>query len=305
MAQNNEEEELKHCKDCNQDLPRSSFHKNGKTVHPSCKTCRQLARSKENNPRKEGTKYCPKCEIDHPTKEFDSDKSQPDGLQSYCKKVKHDQRLIYLSTYDGFIKNLFKDIRSNAKKRKIQVNITLNDIEELYIKQNKRCAITNILMTYQATERKEGDQHILNKLNISVDRIDSKKPYTKDNIQLLCAIINRMKMSLSNDEFLLLCGAITQTNFNKLSQITLSKFTKQKLPNQSMNKSLISDYFTSDAENKMANIKLDTPMQKWACSFNGFIQKIYLNTKHNLNKRAKDLAFEITKEDIIELYKTQ
>lgn len=303
--ENNPEEELKHCKDCDQDLPRSSFHKNGKTLMPTCKSCRQKSRSKQNNPRKEGTKFCPPCGIEHLTKEFDSDKSQPDGLQSYCKKVRHERRLVYLSTYDGFIKNLFKDLRSNAKKRKIQVNITLQDIKDLYISQNKQCAISKITMTHQATDRKEGDQHILNKWNISVDRIDSKKPYTKDNIQLVCAIINRLKMSLSDEDFLFLCGCITQTNFTRHTQFTLSSFNKQIVINNQLNKSIISDILTQESEKQMKNRKLDTWRQKWICSIDGFLKKLYLSTRNNLKKRAKDLAFTITEEDIKELYNKQ
>jgi len=297
------EEQTKYCKGCKQTLPRTDFHRNGITVHPVCKTCRQKERSAQNNPRKEGNKVCPKCDIDHPTTEFDSDKSQPDGLQSYCKKCKHEIRLKYLSTYDGFIKHLFKDLRSNAKKRKITVNITIEDIHQLYITQNKKCAFTGIIMRHESADRQTGDQHILNKWNISVDRIDSSKGYTKDNIQLVCAIVNRLKTSLSDTEFILLCGAITQRNFNRINNLIISNIDDSEIDLQhTINKSIITDLFTDQAESQSENIKLATKEQRYICSFDGYIKKIYLNTKHNLKKRSKKLAYTITEEDIKKMY---
>ena len=56
----------------------------------------------------------------------------------------------------------------------------------------------------------KGNQHIINKFNISVDRIDSNKDYSKDNIQLVGAIINRIKSDLSNDEFTEICNMVTK-----------------------------------------------------------------------------------------------
>jgi hypothetical protein len=39
----------------------------------------------------------------------------------------------------------------------------------------------------------------------SIDRIDSKKGYTKSNIQITSAVVNRSKMDLTTDEFVQLC----------------------------------------------------------------------------------------------------
>lgn len=298
------EEKTKHCKDCNQTLPISQFHKNGKTTMPTCKDCRQAARKLLNNPRKEGTKQCPGCELILPTAEFDSDKSQPDGMQSYCKKCKYAARLIYLSTYDGFIKNLFKDVRNNAKKRNIQVQITIKDITDLYTKQNGQCALTGIPMTFQATERTNNSEHILNKWNISVDRIDSKKGYIKDNIQLVCAIINRMKTTMTVNELLLLCGAISQTNYNIINKLIISKINNKCVTNYPIQKcvSMITRLLDEKTDKESINIKLDTAQQKYACSYNGYMTKLFLNCKHNLNKRAKKMQFTITEDDLKQLF---
>ena len=296
--------ETKFCKGCKKTLLISNFHKNGKSVHPECKICRQAARRQENNPRKEGTKQCPGCEIILPTTEFDSDKSQPDGMQSYCKKCKYNGRLKYLSTYDGFTKNLFKDVRHNAKKRNIVVKITLKDITDLYKLQKGLCALTEIPMTFEATERTANSEHILNKWNISVDRMDSKKEYTKDNIQLVCAIINRMKTTMTVNELLLLCGAISQTNFNIINKLIISKFNSKFENKYATDKcsSMITYLLDEKTDRESSNLKLDTVQQKYACSFDGYITKLFLNCKHNLHKRSKKIQFTITQDDIKQLF---
>jgi hypothetical protein len=40
---------------------------------------------------------------------------------------------------------------------------------------------------------------------VSVDRIDSKKNYTKDNIQIVHKIINQCKMDLNDNDFYKFC----------------------------------------------------------------------------------------------------
>jgi len=49
----------------------------------------------------------------------------------------------------------------------------------------------------------------VNKYNISIDRIDSSKGYTKDNIQLVGSIINIMKNDIKEEDFLLFVSSIT------------------------------------------------------------------------------------------------
>lgn len=44
--------------------------------------------------------------------------------------------------------------------------------------------------------------------NVSVDRIDSNKSYTKNNIQLVCMAVNQMKSDLDMITFYRFCEAI-------------------------------------------------------------------------------------------------
>jgi hypothetical protein len=113
--------------------------------------------------------------------------------------------------FEVFIRHLFKDLIHNNKKRpkELEVNINIDDIILLYKKQGSLCALTGTPLTIKNTVDRKGEEndhcHIQNIWNISVDRIDSSKGYDKDNIQLLGAIINRMKLDLSEEDFIELC----------------------------------------------------------------------------------------------------
>lgn len=72
---------------------------------------------------------------------------------------------------------------------------------ELWCKQNGLCAISNLPMTYIFNNGRIPT-------NVSVDRIDSKKGYTRDNVQLVCMAINQMKSDLDNNTFYNLCKAV-------------------------------------------------------------------------------------------------
>lgn len=165
-----------------------------------CKVCRKIQRSAQSHPRKEtGTKKCSgKCGKILDVSEFHSDKYNTDGLQSCCKTCHIGRQKSAYSKYTGCIKKLLKDARGRAKKKNKKFDITYDDIDELYKLQNGKCAITQLEMQHDhMTERKEGDHHIINQTNMSIDRIDNSVGYVKSNIQLVCAVVNRIKHDMN------------------------------------------------------------------------------------------------------------
>lgn len=109
--------------------------------------------------------------------------------------------------FKKYIDYLYDYLERNAKKRNIDVKITINDIIEKYENQKVICVYTGNIMTLD-------DKKNHNPNNISVDRIDSTKPYTKDNIQLVCSIVNKMKYDLTHDQFVEMIFAVTK-QYNK------------------------------------------------------------------------------------------
>lgn len=91
---------------------------------------------------------------------------------------------------------IWSNLISNSKNRNLLLDITPDDIYEQFIKQNKKCALTgqDLILSFDM------------KLNtISVDRIDSKIGYIKNNIQIVHKIANQTKMDLSDEMFYNLC----------------------------------------------------------------------------------------------------
>ncbi len=74
-------------------------------------------------------------------------------------------------------------------------------INQLYKTQQGLCSITKIPLTYKTNTT----VYVRDPYGLSLDRINSKKGYTQDNIQLLCNIINLMKNEYHQDIFIHLC----------------------------------------------------------------------------------------------------
>lgn len=80
--------------------------------------------------------------------------------------------------------------KRGATVRGIAWNITVAEVEALYVKQQGRCALTGRTLSFEK----------LHPDKISLDRIDSSKGYEAGNIQLTTALANRIKFTLDNGE---------------------------------------------------------------------------------------------------------
>jgi hypothetical protein len=93
--------------------------------------------------------------------------------------------------------SLFTRIKRQAKEREISFAITMKDIEKLYEKQTGKCALTGLPVSFTDN-------------TASLDRIDSNKGYTTDNIQWVHKDINRMKNEYDMDYFVKMCSLIVE-----------------------------------------------------------------------------------------------
>jgi hypothetical protein len=131
-----------------------------------------------------------------------------------CGCLQHSERNFH-KNWEGtqhIAKTFFTNIQRGAKSRNIVFDITITDLEELYIKQNKKCALSGIdLIFSNVTKNKFGIG------NASLDRIDSSIGYIKNNIQWVDKKINIMKNKLNQSEFVDLCSKIYKYNYeNKI-----------------------------------------------------------------------------------------
>ena len=91
-----------------------------------------------------------------------------------------------------FEENINKKLESHLEydtKKGYTNNITSDDIQTLFVKQNGECLKCGEFM--KTCGYGKGD-----KKQFSIDRIDSKKGHTKDNIQLFCWCCNRAKKNI-------------------------------------------------------------------------------------------------------------
>lgn len=96
-------------------------------------------------------------------------------------------------------------LKTGADLRNIVFDIKIEDAWELYLAQETKCRLTGWNLSLQ------DDLKNKNK-TASLDRIDSSKNYTKDNIQWVHKDVNKSKWSYSNNDFIQYCHAVSSPN---------------------------------------------------------------------------------------------
>jgi hypothetical protein len=173
-------------------------------------------------------KTCTKCGTTKLLSEFAKDNSKANGYKSICKdcnnidvKLWREQNKEHRLSYG---KQYYTDNKEkiSVKNKKRYTNLTLDEKFDQLVKtadkrKNKKCFIT-VEHLNEVWQRQEGlcaytklpltsEGHQLN--TVSLDRVDSSKDYTVDNIQLVCVPINRMKLDYTEDQFIELCRLVT------------------------------------------------------------------------------------------------
>lgn len=202
---------IKYCYECkkNKNIEYFDINKGGQFGrYPICKNCRSNKRKNINNEQiKQGFRLCLKCNLEKEVLLFDKDKSQDDGLQYYCKDCRRISSKNWASTLDGFIKKILCDLNIYCKKKNLINNLSLENIKELYNKQNGLCKLTGLPLTHIAYANKENNE-ISEFFNISIDRIDTNKDFEIENIQLIGSMIKRMKGNMANEKFIEFCKMV-------------------------------------------------------------------------------------------------
>jgi hypothetical protein len=94
-----------------------------------------------------------------------------------------------------------------AKQRNIIFNITIEDGWNLFLSQNKQCALSGVDLCFAESYTTQRIHQ-----TASLDRIDSSKGYTLDNIQWVHKEINMLKMNCDNQKFIEICRQVAKHN---------------------------------------------------------------------------------------------
>ena len=149
-------------------------------------------------------KICFKCKENKSFELFFKHRQTSDGYHSWCKecckKGNETSRQKLNSTIEGRARAFLRNAKNSAVKRNQEFSITIDDIVDCWNSQWAVCAYTGRNMTLE-----------IGKLNtVSIERINSKIGYTKENTILVCQAVNRMKTDFSYEEFYELCKDVAQ-----------------------------------------------------------------------------------------------
>ena len=99
--------------------------------------------------------------------------------------------------------NYWAKIKQSAEIRNLQLLITKEYIWELFLKQERKCALSGIFIQFENSKNKQ-------KRTASLDRIDSSKGYVEGNVQWVHKKFQAMKMALSQNEFINNCKEVAE-----------------------------------------------------------------------------------------------
>lgn len=105
-------------------------------------------------------------------------------------------------------KHYWINIKNGANSRNIPFILKIEEAWDLFLRQNKKCALSNIDLEFGNYQEKT---------SASLDRIDSNGIYELKNVQWLHRDVNFAKQNLSDQYFVLLCKKIVDHSFNKFS----------------------------------------------------------------------------------------
>lgn len=98
------------------------------------------------------------------------------------------------------------NINTRANRRNYEINISIEEGWKLYLKQERKCALSGIPIGFANANKKSSET------TASLDRKDSTKGYVINNIQWVHKKINIMKNIYSQEEFINLCKQVGENN---------------------------------------------------------------------------------------------
>ncbi len=203
------------------------------------------------------------------------------GQTTRCKKCHYKSKQL-----NGYISALkIRRIEYGAKVRNIYVDksiINKKYLWKLYLKQNKQCVLSGIDIKFAKSGK---DESYHKGTTASLDRIDSKKGYIRNNIQWVHKDINKMKHTYSSQKFINLCKEITLNNKNKIIHTTSKS-------NEEINKHKIISLAYIKKEAKRRNIYFHPELT------HSFLHKLYLDQNKKCALTGRDIYFTKNRKEI-------
>ena len=168
----------------------------------------QLLAQSDERPK---TKKCPMCGEVKPTWDFAKDKAKKDGYYYYCRSCKNKDDIKYRSTEIGFLKHKYAKLYRKGKKFK-----RLLTFEEFIAAWEKHKSIYGMRSAWGPGPHNLEQHKPMTRIwlgkgrnmkgskitgsNLSVDRLDSSKDYTVQNILFIRGDENARKRDTSYED---------------------------------------------------------------------------------------------------------
>lgn len=144
-------------------------------------------------------KRCKTCNKELPLNKFEEIRTGV--FRRECRVCRSWGRSMQLSTTPkAYLEGTYHNLKGMRIKQGIEFTLSLQDVLDLWEKQGGRCALSGVLLTYNQGGHYNGNKR--GDFNASIDRINTKGPYVKTNVQLVAWRVNSMKNDLSEEMFL-------------------------------------------------------------------------------------------------------
>lgn len=118
--------------------------------------------------------------------------------------------------YEEISSTYLSSVKNSARYRDIKFNINIEYMWDLFLNQDRKCALSGIDLNFGSVAR-------CNDITASLDRIDSSKGYIEENVQWIHKNINFMKQDFNEKYFIEMCNLVTKNMINK-NKIKLEPF---------------------------------------------------------------------------------
>ena len=183
------------------------------------------------------TKVCTKCGTEKPVSEFSKDRSKADGLCSKCKscvaayyeankekiaayyEANKEKKAAYDAARNAIVQGRARALITHARLRARNKGVDFDldsHREEIEARIAKGvCERTGYTFEMDSTKRGQRNRH---PRGPSFDRIDQRKGYTYDNLQIVCWQYNAAKAEIPDAIFVNFCRGVIREADKRAAQ---------------------------------------------------------------------------------------
>lgn len=108
------------------------------------------------------------------------------------------------ASVENTLRSIIAGCKNRAKRKGLECDITSEYVLDLLNKQNGLCSVTGIKLESSTANTKFNSSP----WTVTIDRKDSNKGYTKDNIHLVCYMYNSCKNRWSHEQVIQMCKGV-------------------------------------------------------------------------------------------------